>query len=87
MRPRHNRHCRQRNRHAVGHATHAGDGLARQRRQLGRNLWRLVQPWLGRLVGLPLAPLPRETIASVGGMPYGVAIALATVAVVAWPHR
>lgn len=63
-----------------------GTGLATARR-LGRNLWRLVQPWLGRLVGLPLAPLPREAIASVGGMPYGVAIALATAAVVAWPHR
>ncbi|WP_229205922.1 prepilin peptidase [Duganella sp. Leaf126] len=55
--------------------------------QLARNLWRLLQPWLGRLVGLPLAPLPRAAIASVGGMPYGVAIALATAAVVAWPHR
>ena len=63
-----------------------GTGLATAR-QLSRNLWRLVQPWLGRLVGLPLAPLPREAIASVGGMPYGVAIAVATAAVVAWPHR
>ncbi|OEZ94350.1 A24 family peptidase [Duganella phyllosphaerae] len=70
----------------VWHGWRQGTGLAIAR-QLGRNLWRLVQPWLGRLVGLPLAPLPRETIASVGGMPYGVAIALATVAVVAWPHR
>ncbi len=68
------------------HGWRQGDGLATAHR-LGRNLWRLVQPWLGRLAGLPLAPLPREAIASVGGMPYGVAIALATAAVVAWPHR
>jgi len=68
------------------HGWRQGDGLSTARR-LGRNLWRLVQPWLGRLAGLPLAPLPREAIASVGGMPYGVAIALATAAVVAWPHR
>lgn len=63
-----------------------GMGMATVR-QLGCNLWRLLQPWLGRLAGLPLVPLPREAIASVGGMPYGVAIALATVVVVAWPHR
>jgi prepilin peptidase CpaA len=63
-----------------------GDSLATVR-QLGRNLWRLLQPVLVRLVGLPLAAVPAGGIVSVGGMPYGVAIALATVAVVAWPHR
>ena len=63
-----------------------GDSLATAR-QLGRNLWRLLQPVLGRLVGLPLATVPRTAIVSVGGMPYGVAIAVATAAVVAWPHR
>lgn len=63
-----------------------GNGRATAR-QLGRNLWRLLQPVLGRLAGLPLATVPRSAIVSVGGMPYGVAIAVATAAVVAWPHR
>ena len=63
-----------------------GDSLATVR-QLGRNLWRLLPPVLARLVGLPLAAVPASGFVSVGGMPYGVAIALATVAVVAWPHR
>lgn len=63
-----------------------GNALATVR-LLGGNLRRLLQPLLGRLIGLPLATLPGSAIASVGGMPYGVAIALATAAVVAWPHR
>lgn len=63
-----------------------GDGLTTVR-QLGRNLWQLLQPVLGRLAGWPLVSVPRSAIVSVGGMPYGVAIAVATAAVVAWPHR
>lgn len=52
-----------------------------------RNIGHLLRPWLGRLVGLPLAPVPLDKSRSVGGMPYGVAVALATVTVVVCsPH-
>lgn len=47
-----------------------------------RNIGRLLRPWLGRLAGLPLAPVPLAKSQSVGGMPYGVAVALATITVV-----
>jgi prepilin peptidase CpaA len=56
-------------------------------RRLWRNLVAILQPLLGRLLGLPLVALPRHAIASVGDMPYGVAIAVATAAFVAWTHR
>ncbi|MET0319114.1 MAG: prepilin peptidase, partial [Duganella sp.] len=56
-------------------------------RQLWRNLVVLLKPWLGRLIGLPLVATPRQAIVSVGGMPYGVAIAAATAVFVVWTHR
>ncbi|NGZ87502.1 A24 family peptidase [Duganella aceris] len=52
-----------------------------------RNLAQLCRPLLLRLLGVPLLPVPLAPSASVGGVPYGVAIALGTVAVVAWTHR
>jgi len=52
-----------------------------------RNLCTLCRPLLWRAVGMPLVPEPLPPGASVGGMPYGVAIALATVAFVASTHR
>ena len=47
-----------------------------------RNLVALGKPLLLRLAGVPLRPVPLP--ASVGGMPYGLAIALATMAYVLW---
>lgn len=55
-------------------------------RPAARNLAAVLQPWCARLLGVPLVPVPRTAITSVGGMPYGVAIAVATVAVLAWRH-
>jgi prepilin peptidase CpaA len=52
-----------------------------------RNLAQLCKPMLLRLLGVPLLPVPLAPSASVGGIPYGVAIALATIGVVAWTHR
>ncbi len=47
------------------------------------NIRALLAQSLLRAAGVPLAPAP---IDSVGGMPYGVAIALGTVAVLWWRH-
>ena len=52
-----------------------------------RNLAQLCKPLLLRLLGVPLLPVPLAPSASVGGIPYGVAIALGTIGVVAWNHR
>ena len=52
-----------------------------------RNLKQICKPMLLRLLGVPLLPVPLAPSASVGGIPYGVAIALATIGVVAWTHR
>lgn len=55
-------------------------------RDAARNVAAVLKPGCARLLGVPLVPVPRTAIASVGGMPYGVAIALATAAVLAWRH-
>jgi len=52
-----------------------------------RNLKLICKPLLLRLLGVPLLPVPLPPQASVGGIPYGVAIALGTVGVVAWRHH
>ena len=52
-----------------------------------RNLVLICQPLLLRLLGLPLQPVRLAPGASVGGMPYGLAIALGTAATLAWAHR
>ena len=52
-----------------------------------RNLATICKPLLLRGLGLPLRAVPLAPGASVGGIPYGLAIALATVAVVALAHR
>jgi len=52
-----------------------------------RNLKQLCTPMLLRLLGVPLLPVPLAQSASVGGIPYGVAIALGTIGFVAWTHR
>jgi prepilin peptidase CpaA len=52
-----------------------------------RNLTHICKPLLLRLLGVPLLPVPLAPSDSVGGIPYGVAIALGTVGVVAWAHR
>lgn len=56
-------------------------------RDSARNLRLICQPLLLRLLGVPLAPVPLPASASVGGIPYGVAIALGTLGVVAWQHQ
>ncbi|WP_343730530.1 prepilin peptidase [Duganella sp.] len=56
-------------------------------RESARNLRLICQPLLWRLLGVPLAPVPLPPSASVGGIPYGVAIALGTLGVVAWQHQ
>ena len=60
---------------------------SRRRREGWRNIKAICAPLFWRLLGLPLAPVPRAAIASVGGIPYGVAIALGTAGFVAWAHR
>jgi prepilin peptidase CpaA len=55
------------------------------RRGLG-NLRAMLVPALLRLAGMPLQPVPLRRGQSVGGMPYGVAVALGTLAVVLAPH-
>lgn len=55
-------------------------------RQSARNLAQICRPLLLRLLGMPLLPVPLAPAASVGGIPYGVAIALGTAAVVAARH-
>ncbi len=49
-----------------------------------RNVAALLRPLLWRLAGAPLVPVPAAGPASVGGMPYGVAIALGTALVLFW---
>jgi prepilin peptidase CpaA len=55
-------------------------------RQSWRNLAQICQPLLLRLLGMPLLPVPLAPSASVGGIPYGLAIALGTLAVVTAAH-
>ncbi|CAN7664111.1 prepilin peptidase [Pseudoduganella sp. LjRoot289] len=50
------------------------------------NLAALLHPLLLRLAGVPLMPVPLRPGQSVGGMPYGVAVALGTLGVVLSPH-
>jgi prepilin peptidase CpaA len=52
-----------------------------------RNIVLICKPLIWSLLGLPMARVPRAAITSVGGIPYGVAIALGTVGFVAWAHR
>lgn len=56
-------------------------------RESWRNVVLICKPWMWRLLGLPLAPVPLASVTSVGGIPYGVAIALGTGGFVAWAHR
>ena len=56
-------------------------------REIGRNLQLICKPLLLRMLGMPLLPVPLPKQASVGGIPYGVAIALGTLGVVAWQHH
>ena len=56
-------------------------------RESWRNVVLICKPLMWRLLGLPLAPVPLASISSVGGIPYGVAIALGTGGFVAWAHR
>ena len=58
-----------------------------QWRQAWRNLLILCRPFVWRMAGVPLQPEPLPPGASVGNMPYGLAIALGTMAFVAWAHR
>lgn len=51
-----------------------------------RNLRRMLVPLLWRLLGVPLLPVALPPGASVGGIPYGVAIALGTLGMLAWRH-
>jgi prepilin peptidase CpaA len=51
------------------------------------NLWAMAKPVLMRLLGVPLRNIRLAPGASVGGMPYGVAIALGTACFVAWTHH
>lgn len=52
-----------------------------------RNVATICKPLLLRSLGMPLQAVPLAPGASVGGIPYGLAIALATMAVVALAHR
>jgi prepilin peptidase CpaA len=51
------------------------------------NMWAMSKPVLLRLLGVPLRRVPLAPCASVGGMPYGVAIALGTFCFVALTHH
>jgi prepilin peptidase CpaA len=52
-----------------------------------QNIWLMLKPRLMRLLGVPLHRMALAPGASVGGMPYGVAIALGTACFVAWTHH
>jgi len=52
-----------------------------------RNLVQLCKPLCLRMLGMPLVLAPLEPGASVGNIPYGVAIALGTWSMVAWSHH
>jgi prepilin peptidase CpaA len=56
-------------------------------RESWRNIVLICTPLIWRLRGVPLVPVPPPAVTSVGGIPYGVAIALGTVGFVAWAHR
>jgi len=56
-------------------------------REIARNLQLICKPLLLRLLGMPLLPVALPKQASVGGIPYGVAIALGTLGIVAWRHH
>ncbi len=56
-------------------------------RILLRNLKTIQAPLLARCMGIPTEPISISREASAGGIPYGVAIALGTLAVVANAHR
>ncbi len=56
-------------------------------RDSARNLWQICQPLWFRLLGVPLVTVPLAPTASVGGIPYGVAVALGTAAMLAWTHH
>lgn len=56
-------------------------------RQGWRNAWRIVHPWLLRLAGYPLQPVPLPHAASVGSLPYGVAVAAGTVLALLAAHQ
>jgi len=56
-------------------------------RILVRNLQTILEPVLWRCMGIPMQAMPVSREASAGGIPYGVAIALGTLAVVANAHR
>lgn len=58
-----------------------------QWRRSWHNLRTLCAPLWWSCVGLPLQPVPLAPGASAGGIPYGVAIALATASTVALAHR
>jgi prepilin peptidase CpaA len=51
-----------------------------------RNLLTLCRPPLMCMLGVPLLPEPLPHGASVGDMPYGVAIAAGTLVLLAWSH-
>lgn len=51
-------------------------------RQAWRNVWTLCAPVCWRCLGVPMQAVPLPAVASVGGIPYGVAIALATASTV-----
>lgn len=52
-----------------------------------RNVRQLCEPRLLRLFGLPLQPVALAPGASVGGMPYGLAIAASTLLQLWWRHH
>jgi prepilin peptidase CpaA len=56
-------------------------------RILLRNLKTMLAPLLGRCMGIPMHAMPVSREASAGGIPYGVAIALGTLAVVVSAHQ
>ena len=58
----------------------------RSRRRTLANLGLLLRPLLLRLLGVPLAPVLLAPGTSVGGMPYGLAIAAGTLLVLARRH-
>ncbi|MET3131774.1 prepilin peptidase CpaA [Oxalobacteraceae bacterium GrIS 1.11] len=51
-----------------------------------KNLHTVLAPLLLRAAGVPLQPAPLAPGVSVGGMPYGVAIALGTMLMLLWKH-
>jgi prepilin peptidase CpaA len=58
----------------------------RRLRDAWRNMRFLLSPALCKAMGFPVALLPLAPGASVGGMPYGLAIALGTLLLLYWRH-